>query len=136
MRDAVAEMGGNPEKINPLQPVDLVIDHSVQVDRFGAAESFQQNVDIEYDRNRERYEFLRWGQRSLKNFRVVPPGTGIVHQVNVEYLGQVIFTRQDGGTTWAYPDTVFGTDSHTTMINGLGVVGWGVGGIQEELFVM
>lgn len=132
MRDAVAEMGGNPEKINPLQPVDLVIDHSVQVDRFGAAESFQQNVDIEYSRNRERYEFLRWGQRSFKNFRVVPPGTGIVHQVNVEYLGQVIFTRKDGATIWAYPDTVFGTDSHTTMINGLGVVGWGVGGIEAE----
>lgn len=132
MRDVVAEMGGDAEKINPLQPVDLVIDHSVQVDMFGGADSFQKNVDIEYQRNRERYEFLRWGQKSFRSFRVVPPGTGIVHQVNLEYLANVIFKREDGSSTLVYPDTLFGTDSHTTMINGLGIVGWGVGGIEAE----
>ncbi len=128
MRDAVAQMGGDPEKINPLQQVDLVIDHSVQVDRFGGPDSFKENVKIEYERNSERYSFLKWGQKSLKNFSAVPPGTGIVHQVNLEYLGQVIYNK-DGV---AYPDTVIGTDSHTTMINGLGIVGWGVGGIEAE----
>jgi aconitate hydratase len=128
MRDAMARMGGDPAKINPLQPVDLVIDHSVQVDVFGTPTAFQQNVEIEYERNRERYLFLRWGQGAFSNFRVVPPGTGIVHQVNLEYLAPVVADR-DG---LAFPDTVLGTDSHTTMINGLGVVGWGVGGIEAE----
>jgi len=128
MRDAMAEMGGDPAKINPQQPVDLVIDHSVQVDQFGAAMSFMFNVEKEFERNEERYQFLRWGQTAFDHFRVVPPGTGIVHQVNLEYLGQVVFQR--GGM--AYPDTLVGTDSHTTMINGLGIVGWGVGGIEAE----
>ncbi|MCW5889105.1 MAG: aconitate hydratase AcnA [bacterium] len=128
MRDAMARMGGDPAKINPLQPVDLVIDHSVQVDAFGTPAAFQENVAIEYERNRERYLFLRWGQGAFSNFRVVPPGTGIVHQVNLEYLAPVVVDR-DG---MAFPDTVLGTDSHTTMINGLGVVGWGVGGIEAE----
>ena len=132
MRDAVAQMGGDPEKINPLQQVDLVIDHSVQVDRFGGPDSFKENVKIEYERNNERYSFLKWGQKSLKNFRVVPPGTGIVHQVNLEYLGQVVYSKTEDGATVAFPDTVIGTDSHTTMINGLGIVGWGVGGIEAE----
>jgi aconitate hydratase len=132
MRDAVQELGGNPEKINPLQQVDLVIDHSVQVDMFGGADSFEKNVQIEYDRNKERYAFLRWGQKSLKNFRVVPPGTGIVHQVNLEYLASVVLS--ENGV--AYPDTLIGTDSHTTMINGLGVVGWGVGGIEAEAVML
>jgi aconitate hydratase len=117
MRDTVAEFGGDPQIINPLQRVDLVIDHSVQVDVFGAADSFEKNVEIEYGRNKERYSFLRWGQTSLKNFRVVPPGTGIVHQVNLEYLADVVLS----GNGVSYPDTVIGTDSHTTMINGLGV---------------
>ncbi|MCA9850789.1 MAG: aconitate hydratase, partial [Dehalococcoidia bacterium] len=124
MRDAMAEMGGDPSKIEPLQPVDLVIDHSVQVDVFGTDFAFARNVEKEYERNGERYQLLKWAQQAFKTFRVVPPGTGIVHQVNLEYLGQVIF-EQDGV---AYPDTLVGTDSHTTMINGLGVVGWGVGG--------
>ncbi|MCG3204784.1 MAG: Aconitate hydratase A [Elusimicrobia bacterium] len=132
MRDAVVQMGGDPEKINPLQQVDLVIDHSVQVDRYGSADSFKENVKIEYERNKERYSFLKWGQKSLKNFRVVPPGTGIVHQVNLEYLGQVVYSLDKAGRREAYPDTVIGTDSHTTMINGLGIVGWGVGGIEAE----
>ncbi len=132
MRDAMQELGGNPEKINPLQQVDLVIDHSVQVDRFGTSTAFAENVAIEYERNKERYSFLRWGQKSFKNFRVVPPGTGIVHQVNLEYLAPVVLTQTVDGKTVAYPDTVIGTDSHTTMINGLGVVGWGVGGIEAE----
>jgi aconitate hydratase len=118
--------------INPLQRVDLVIDHSVQVDMFGGADSFEKNVQIEYDRNKERYAFLRWGQKSLKNFRVVPPGTGIVHQVNLEYLASVVLS--ENGV--AYPDTLIGTDSHTTMINGLGVVGWGVGGIEAEAVML
>jgi aconitate hydratase len=128
MRDAVAELGGDPLKVNPLVPVDLVIDHSVIVDHYGAADSFGLNVALEYQRNTERYRFLRWGQQGFRNFGVVPPGTGICHQVNVEYLAQAVFTR-DG---MAYPDTVVGTDSHTPMVNGLGVVGWGVGGIEAE----
>ncbi|WP_213574922.1 aconitate hydratase AcnA [Stutzerimonas kunmingensis] len=132
MRDAVAKAGGDPQKINPLSPVDLVIDHSVMVDRFGNDQAFEQNVAIEMQRNGERYEFLRWGQQAFDNFAVVPPGTGICHQVNLEYLGQVVWTRDDNGETYAYPDTLVGTDSHTTMINGLGVLGWGVGGIEAE----
>ncbi|MBI5237766.1 MAG: aconitate hydratase, partial [Deltaproteobacteria bacterium] len=128
MRDAMKKMGKDAKKINPLQPVDLVIDHSVQVDYFGSANAFEQNAKLEFQRNQERYAFLRWGQQALENFSVVPPETGIVHQVNLEYLAKVIFTA--GGA--AYPDTLVGTDSHTTMINGLGVVGWGVGGIEAE----
>ncbi len=128
MRDALARMGRDPKRANPLIPVDLVIDHSVQVDEFGTTRAFEQNVLLEYQRNSERYSLLRWAQNAFQNFRAVPPGTGIVHQVNLEYLAQVVFTK-DG---FAYPDTVVGTDSHTTMINGLGVVGWGVGGIEAE----
>ncbi|MFL5322109.1 MAG: aconitate hydratase AcnA [Myxococcaceae bacterium] len=130
MREAIVEMGGDPKKINPLRPADLVIDHSVQVDKFGTTASFEENVAIEYERNRERYEFLRWGAQALRNFRVVPPGTGICHQVNLEYLAQVVFHDKNSGQ--AYPDTLVGTDSHTVMVNGLGVVGWGVGGIEAE----
>ncbi len=129
MREAIKKLGGDPAKVSPLQPVDLVIDHSVQVDSFGAADSFAANARLEFDRNRERYLFLRWGQGAFDNFRVVPPDTGIVHQVNLEYLAPVVFSSKNGE---AYPDTVIGTDSHTTMINGLGVVGWGVGGIEAE----
>jgi len=132
MRDAAAALGSNPEKVNPLIPVDLVIDHSVMVDYAGKGDSFAKNVDLEYDRNGERYEFLRWGQSAFKNFRVVPPGTGICHQVNLEYLAQTVWTAEDGGNEVAYPDSVVGTDSHTTMINGLAVLGWGVGGIEAE----
>ncbi len=132
LREQFAAMGGDPARINPLQPVDLVIDHSVQVDSYGEAGSFDQNVDLEFQRNRERYVFLRWGQQAFDNFRVVPPGTGIVHQVNLEYLASVVFSKSSSGETVAYPDTVVGTDSHTTMINGLGVLGWGVGGIEAE----
>ncbi len=132
MRDAMVAMGGDPNKINPLQPVDLVIDHSVQVDEFGSGSAFLQNVAKEFDRNKERYAFLRWGQQAFTNFRVVPPGTGIVHQINLEYLAKAVFTTTIGGEAWAYPDTLVGTDSHTTMINGLGVLGWGVGGIEAE----
>lgn len=133
MRSAMEKMNADPSKINPLSPVDLVIDHSVQVDTFGSPEAFAQNVQIEMERNRERYEFLRWGQKAFKNFRVVPPGTGICHQVNLEYLANVVWTKTtDDGETTAYPDTLVGTDSHTTMINGLGVLGWGVGGIEAE----
>ena len=132
MRDAAAALGSNPEKVNPLIPVDLVIDHSVMVDYAGKGDSFAKNVDLEYDRNGERYEFLRWGQSAFKNFRVVPPGTGICHQVNLEYLAQTIWTAEDGSDEVAYPDSVVGTDSHTTMINGLAVLGWGVGGIEAE----
>ena len=124
MRDAVSRAGADPQRINPLSPVDLVIDHSVMVDRFGTDKAFEQNVDIEMQRNGERYEFLRWGQQAFDNFRVVPPGTGICHQVNLEYLGQVVWTKEENGETIAYPDTLVGTDSHTTMINGLGVLGW------------
>jgi len=134
MRDATAALGADPQKINPLVPVDLVIDHSVMVDSFGTALSFQRNVELEYQRNGERYEFLRWGQKAFDNFRVVPPGTGICHQVNLEYLAQTVWTRTDSetGETIAYPDTLVGTDSHTTMVNGLSVLGWGVGGIEAE----
>src|SRR5437879_6140724 len=132
MRDAVRRMGGDPKRINPLQPADLVIDHSVQVDVFGTADALRRNTEIEFERNRERYAFLRWGQQAFRNFRVVPPDTGIVHQVNLEYLAPVVFHRPENGLQIAYPDTVLGTDSPTTMLNGLGVVGWGVGGIEAE----
>ena len=132
MRDAIVKLGGDPARINPLQPVDLVIDHSVQVDQFGIEAALLINTQLEFERNRERYEFLRWGQNAFRNFRVVPPGTGICHQVNLEYLGQVVFTSTVAGETIAYPDSLVGTDSHTTMINGLGVMGWGVGGIEAE----
>ncbi|GJG85621.1 aconitate hydratase [Gemmatimonadetes bacterium T265] len=134
MRDAITQLGGDPQRINPLQPVDLVIDHSVQADEYGTAQAFLDNVSLEYERNQERYRFLRWGQTAFNNFRVVPPGTGIIHQVNVEYLAQVVFVREgeDGEVALAYPDSLVGTDSHTTMVNGLGVFGWGVGGIEAE----
>src|SRR5829696_2430951 len=139
MREAMGQMGGDPAKINPLAPAELVIDHSVIADVFGTADAFARNVEIEYERNRERYQFLRWGQTAFDDFKVVPPGTGIVHQVNIEHLARVIFSREvepstgSGATeVYAYPDTCVGTDSHTTMVNGLGVVGWGVGGIEAE----
>ncbi|WP_300349515.1 aconitate hydratase AcnA [uncultured Alcanivorax sp.] len=133
MRDAIHKAGGDPSRINPLTPVDLVIDHSVMVDKFGNPQAFEDNVEIEYQRNRERYQFLRWGQKAFNNFRVVPPGTGICHQVNLEYLAKGVWSSEsDDGNTYAYPDTLVGTDSHTTMINGLGVLGWGVGGIEAE----
>lgn len=132
MRGAMAELKGDPAKINPLVPVDLVIDHSVMVDYFGQFDSFEKNVDKEYERNKERYEFLRWGAQAFDNFRVVPPGTGICHQVNLEYIAQTVWTKDLGGVTQAFPDTLVGTDSHTTMVNGLSVLGWGVGGIEAE----
>ncbi|MGO1626171.1 MAG: aconitate hydratase AcnA, partial [Halomonadaceae bacterium] len=132
MRNAVQALGDDPARINPLSPVDLIIDHSVMVDRFGNPQAFEDNVEIEMQRNRERYEFLRWGQHAFDNFRVVPPGTGICHQVNLEYLGKTVWSKEEDGKTWAYPDTLVGTDSHTTMINGLGILGWGVGGIEAE----
>ncbi|MEN3792467.1 aconitate hydratase AcnA [Fulvimarina sp. MAC3] len=132
MRDATKQLGADPKKVNPLVPVDLVIDHSVMVDYFGSPDAFEKNVDAEYGRNKERYQFLRWGSEAFQNFRVVPPGTGICHQVNLEYLGQTVWTREIDGETVAYPDTLVGTDSHTTMINGLSVLGWGVGGIEAE----
>ncbi|MAK56076.1 MAG: aconitate hydratase, partial [Pusillimonas sp.] len=132
MREAVKGLGGDPTKINPLAPVELVIDHSVIVDVFGQKTAFEQNVDIEYKRNLERYQFLRWGQNAFKNFKVVPPGTGIVHQVNLEHLSRVVFTKDENGAKQAYPDTCVGTDSHTPMVNGLGIVAWGVGGIEAE----
>ena len=132
MRDAMKAMGGDPEKINPLQPVELVIDHSVQVDEYGSEAALLLNSRKEFERNRERYLFLRWGQKAFRNFRVVPPATGIVHQVNLEYLARLVMAERHGGELWAYPDTLVGTDSHTTMINGLGVLGWGVGGIEAE----
>src|SRR6478735_1502872 len=128
MRDAIATLGGDPALINPLQPVDLVIDHSVQVDEYGTQAAFLINTELEFERNKERYVFLRWGQDAFRNFRVVPPGTGICHQVNLEYLGKTVFASEEGGERVAYPDSLVGTDSHTTMINGLGVLGWGVGG--------
>ncbi|MBV8375096.1 MAG: aconitate hydratase, partial [Candidatus Eremiobacteraeota bacterium] len=134
MRDAMTGMGGDPKAINPLQPVELVVDHSVQADYFGTNEALARNTALEFERNRERYAFLKWGQSALRGFRAVPPGTGIVHQVNIEYLARVIFgdeTDQDGAAL-AYPDTAVGTDSHTTMVNGLGVLAWGVGGIEAE----
>lgn len=132
MREAMAQLGGDPKRINPLVPVELVIDHSVIVDDFAHNQSFQRNVEIEYQRNVERYQFLRWGQEAFDNFKVVPPGTGIVHQVNLEHLSRVVFTKEENGTAYAYPDTCVGTDSHTPMVNGLGVVAWGVGGIEAE----
>jgi aconitate hydratase len=127
MRDAMKALGGDPAKINPLVPVELVIDHSVQVDEYGTPTAFADNVKLEYQRNEERYQFLRWGQKAFNNFKVVPPGTGICHQVNLEFLARGVFVDANG---MAYPDTLVGTDSHTTMINGLGVLGWGVGGIE------
>src|SRR5205807_8455489 len=130
MRDAMRELGGDPARINPLVPAELVIDHSVQVDVFGSRLAFERNAELEFERNSERYAFLRWGQGAFQNLRVVPPDTGIVHQVNLEYLARVVFV--DEGRGLAYPDTLVGTDSHTTMINGLGVLGWGVGGIEAE----
>jgi len=132
MRDAMKTLNGDPEKINPLCPVDLIIDHSVQVDKYGDKSAFKENVDIEMDRNFERYQFLKWGQQTFNNFQVVPPGTGICHQVNLEYLGKTVWSSEINGQLFAYPDTLVGTDSHTTMINGLGVLGWGVGGIEAE----
>jgi aconitate hydratase len=132
MREAIVELGGDPSKVNPLAPAELVIDHSVIADKFGTKDSFEQNTDIEYERNQERYRFLRWGQSAFDEFKVVPPGTGIVHQVNIEYLARVVMVRSVDGVVRAYPDTVVGTDSHTTMVNGLGVLGWGVGGIEAE----
>jgi aconitate hydratase len=132
MRDGCIRLGGNPDRVNPLQPVELVIDHSVQVDYFGRTDAFQLNAELEFARNKERYSFLRWGQNAFRNFRVVPPDTGIVHQVNIEYLARVVFREVVNGRARAYPDTLVGTDSHTTMVNGLGVLGWGVGGIEAE----
>ena len=133
MRDGILGLGGNAQAINPLAPVDLVIDHSVMIDEFGTPRAFQANVDREYERNMERYVFLKWGQKAFNNFRVVPPGTGICHQVNLEYLAQTVWTDKDqSGAPVAYPDTLVGTDSHTTMVNGLAVLGWGVGGIEAE----
>jgi aconitate hydratase len=132
MREAIVRLGGDASRVNPLAPAELVIDHSVQVDAYGTADSLARNTAIEFGRNGERYAFLRWGQTAFRNFKVVPPSTGIVHQVNLEYLGRVVFSKDEDGASWAYPDTLVGTDSHTTMINGLGVVGWGVGGIEAE----
>src|SRR6202046_5317359 len=132
MRDAMKMLGGDPERINPLQPAELVIDHSVQVDEFGTQRAYDLNAALEFQRNRERYAFLKWGQTAFHNFSAVPPGMGICHQVNLEYLARVVFTKDENGATIAYPDTLVGTDSHTTMINGLGVLGWGVGGIEAE----
>src|SRR5581483_3367546 len=132
MRDAMKKLGGNPALINPLQPAELVIDHSVQVDEFGKAQAFAVNAELEFQRNKERYAFLRWGQTAFRNMAIVPPDTGIVHQVNLEYLARVVFVNEAHGRRTAYPDTLVGTDSHTTMINGLGVLGWGVGGIEAE----
>src|SRR5246127_5480501 len=132
MRDAIVRLGGSADRVNPLNPAELVIDHSVQVDEYGSPQALAANTAIEFARNRERYAFLRWGQTAFRNFSVVPPNTGIVHQVNLEYLGRVIFDAEAAGIRRAYPDTLVGTDSHTTMINGLGVLGWGVGGIEAE----
>ena len=132
MRDAIRKLGGNPERVNPLVPAELVIDHSVQVDEYGTTGAYAANSLLEFQRNRERYAFLKWGQTAFRNFSAVPPGMGICHQVNLEYLARVVFTGEVDGEQLAYPDTVVGTDSHTTMINGLGVLGWGVGGIEAE----
>ena len=136
MRSALKRMGGDYHKINPQVPCDLVIDHSLQVDAFGSKDSFRVNVTKEFERNKERYEFLKWGQHAFKNFRVVPPATGIVHQVNLEYLAKGVLTKKIGREIVAYPDSLVGTDSHTTMINGLGIVGWGVGGIEAEAVML
>ena len=132
MRNAVALKGKDPAKVNPLSQVDLVIDHSVMVDYFATPNAFQKNVDMEFGRNKERYEFLKWGQQAFENFRVIPPGTGICHQVNLEYLSKVVWSKSINGSEYLYPDTLVGTDSHTTMVNALGVLGWGVGGIEAE----
>ena len=132
MREAMAQIGGDPNKINPLSPAEMVIDHSVIADLFGSENALERNVEIEYERNGERYQFLRWGQTAFQDFKVVPPGTGIVHQVNIEHLAKVVYDRTVDGVLRAYPDTCVGTDSHTTMVNGLGVLGWGVGGIEAE----
>ncbi|HSN71013.1 MAG TPA: aconitate hydratase AcnA, partial [Steroidobacteraceae bacterium] len=132
MREAMLELGGNPDEINPLSPAELVIDHSVQVDAYGTPDALERNTAIEFERNMERYAFLRWGQKAFRDFKVVPPNTGIVHQVNIEHLARVVFDSEKSGVRAAYPDTVVGTDSHTTMVNGLGVLGWGVGGIEAE----
>src|SRR5271154_5293242 len=132
MREAIVKLGGDAQRVNPLAPAELVIDHSVQVDEYGAADSLEHNNQIEFDRNGERYMFLRWGQTAFSNFKVVPPNTGIVHQVNLERLARGVFAEESGATPRAFPDTLVGTDSHTTMINGLGVLGWGVGGIEAE----
>src|SRR6202008_3564202 len=136
MRDAMRHLGGDPKKINPLLPAELVIDHSVQVDQFGTAGAFLFNADLEMKRNIERYAFLRWGQKGFQNFKVVPPDTGICHQVNLEYLARVVFKKQETGAWLAFPDSLVGTDSHTTMVNGLGVFGWGVGGIEAEAVLL
>src|SRR5579871_5663848 len=136
MRSSMARLGGDPKRINPLVPVDLVIDHSVQVDYFGSNDAFSLNVEREYERNMERYALLRWSQAAFENFRVVPPGRGIVHQVNLEYLASVVHQRTADGETVVYPDSLVGTDSHTTMVNGLGVLGWGVGGIEAEAVLL
>ena len=132
MREAVSALGGDPKRVNPLAPAELVIDHSVIADVYGESDALERNVAIEYERNGERYQFLRWGQTAFDDFKVVPPGTGIVHQVNIEYLARVTMSREVDGVLQAYPDTCVGTDSHTTMVNGLGVLGWGVGGIEAE----
>ncbi|HID48407.1 MAG TPA: aconitate hydratase, partial [Chromatiales bacterium] len=132
MRNAMQALGGDPARINPLQPAELVIDHSVQIDAFGTPQAMETNETMEYQRNQERYRFLKWGQKAFSNFKVVPPDTGIVHQVNLEYLARVVFAEENDGVLQAYPDTLVGTDSHTTMVNGLGVLGWGVGGIEAE----
>ena len=136
MRDAMRKLGGDPRKINPLVPIDLVIDHSVQVDKYGTSDAFAYNATAEFERNRQRYVFLKWGQKAFRNFSVVPPETGIVHQVNLEYLAGVVSARAENGSTVVFPDTLVGTDSHTTMINGLGVMGWGVGGIEAEAVML
>ncbi|MEY4079544.1 MAG: aconitate hydratase AcnA, partial [Actinomycetota bacterium] len=132
MREAVSALGGDPKRINPLAPAEMVIDHSVVIDVAGSADAFERNVEFEYERNGERYQFLRWGQTAFDNFKVVPPGTGIVHQVNIEYLARTVMAREINGEIQAYPDSCVGTDSHTTMVNGLGILGWGVGGIEAE----
>ena len=132
MRNAIRRLGGDPARINPFTPADLVIDHSVQVDHYGSARAFKANAELEFARNIERYKFLRWGQNAFNDFRVVPPDSGIVHQVNLEYLAHLVMTRKEGADEWIYPDTLVGTDSHSTMINGLGILGWGVGGIEAE----
>ena len=132
MRDGIIALGGQPDRVNPLIPVDLVIDHSVMVDVAGTETALHDNVELEFARNGERYRFLRWGSQAFENFRVVPPGTGICHQVNLEYLSQTVWTAKIKNEEFAYPDTLFGTDSHTTMVNGIGVLGWGVGGIEAE----
>src|SRR5699024_9969014 len=132
MREGMSGRGGDADKINPLSPAEMVIDHSVIAEVFGTPEAFERNVEIEYERNNERYKFLRWGQGAFDDFKVVPPGTGIVHQVNIEHLARTVLTREVDGVVQAYPDSLVGTDSHTPMVNGLGVVGWGVGGIEAE----